>query len=97
LFAVAIEAAEALLLLFGSVPVSSDQQKRLPRRQIVPRSSMTYWRVHGSATPKRRRHGGSAPASASVTPAIRAAELKGFPNTTMADAPAKRDDRPPHQ
>lgn len=82
LLAAAIETAEALLLMLGSIAVGSDLQKRPASWQIATRYLLTRWRSCRWVNRKQRLPTGSASASASVAPAIL--------ETSMAGATASR-------
>jgi hypothetical protein len=62
MFAVVIEATEALLLLFGSAPAPARQERqdRTQRLQIVSRLFLTYRRAHAWVARKIRRHAADA-------------------------------------
>ena len=87
LFAVAIEAAEALLLLFGSVPASSDRQKRFGSWQIATRY-LPIWRMLGWVPRKQRLPAGNASVSASVARAIPKRKITGTPAIRLGSSRA---------
>jgi hypothetical protein len=95
LFAVAVEAAEALLLLFGSVPMSSDRQKRVQPQRIVLRSLLTSWRSRRRVPRKQRLPAGNASVSASVARAIPNRKTAPGPAIRSASARAHGRARPP--
>jgi hypothetical protein len=82
LFAAAIETAEALLLLLGSVPTGIDHRKRVRPRRTNLRSLLNQWRVR-SSVPRQ-------PPPPAVNGWSSATVAKGASDTKVTNAPATR-------